>query len=141
MALLKFIPNTPAKGSAGLALEDIPDEVRKDAEEVYETLKTNPGRMRVEFATLAELNTYITQLTAYCKLRPAGPIRFRKSPTRDLPPTAMDFRITDLATPNEQVTEEIRQATAAANATTVGLSDAAKAEAAKALPGKATNRK
>lgn len=115
MAVLQFIPNNVSKSSNGvqLSIEDIPEDVRKDVEEVYTTLKTNPGRMRAEFATLAELNTYIAQVTAYCALRPAGEIRFRKSPTRGLKPTQMDFRITDKLTPNEQTTEEIQQATEA----------------------------
>ena len=132
MANLTFIPNAVSKADTGLTLEDIPQDVRDDCEEVYAALKTNPGRMRVAFDTLAELNTYIAQATAYCRLRPAGPIRFRKSPTRKLPATTMDFRITDLQTENEEVTEGIRNATEAANAT--AMTEAARAEVAKALP-------
>ena len=112
MANLVFIANTASKGSTGvtLELEDIPQNVREEVEQAYEALKTNPGRFRAEFASLAELTTYVSQVTAYCALRPAGAIRFRKSPTRGLPPTTMDFRITELATPNEQATEEVRTA-------------------------------
>jgi hypothetical protein len=115
MANLKFIPNAVSKSSGGvqLSLEDIQADVRQEVEEVYETLKTNPGRMHAEFATLAELNTYIAQVTAYCALRPAGEIRFRKSPARGLKPTEMHFRITEKQTPNEKVTEEIQTATEA----------------------------
>lgn len=110
MANLTFIPNVQSKTSAGagLNLEDIPEEVRKDVEEVYAALKTSPGRMRVSFETLADLNLYVTQVTAYCNLRPAGKIRFRKSPTRNLPATTMDFRITDVPA-DEAVTEGIRE--------------------------------
>ena len=119
MANLTFIPNASSKGSAGLSLtmDDIPEDVRNDVEEVYKALKTNPGRMRVSFATLAELNTYIAQVTAYCQLRPEGEIRFRKSPSRGLPATTMDFRITDKQTPAEETTEEIREAVTAVKAT------------------------
>lgn len=110
MATLTFIPNAQSKGtaSAGMSLDDIPQEIRTDVEEVYTALKTNPGRMRVNFDTIAELNQYIAQVTAYCNLRPEGKLRFRKSPTRNLPATTMDFRITDVP-PDEAVTDGIRQ--------------------------------
>lgn len=114
MANLQFIPQENSKSvPAQLSLEEVPEEVRKEVEEVYATLKTNPGRMRVSFGTLAEMNTYESQVKAYCKLRPAGEIRFRRSPTKGLPKTTMDFRITDLLTANEEKTEEIREATEA----------------------------
>ena len=112
MANLVFIPNVSKSGSSQIDLADIPDEVKKEAEEVYSVLKTQPGRMAAKFSTLAELNTYIAQITAYCNQRPAelgGPIRFRKSPSRNLGPTEMQFRITDVPA-NEAVTEEIREA-------------------------------
>lgn len=113
MANLVFVPNatSAAKQSSMIDLADIPDDVRKDAEEVYAALKTSPGRMRVEFNSIAELNTYIAQISAYCKQRPEGEIRFRKSPARKLKATEMEFRITDLLTKDEKETEEIRTAT------------------------------
>lgn len=111
MATLVFIPNTTKSAAVSqLTLEDIPQEVRENVEEVYETLKTNPGRIRVEFPSLGELNAYVAQVTAYCALRPGGAIRFRKSPTRKLPATTMDFRITDLQTENEETTAGINDA-------------------------------
>lgn len=112
MAQLQFIPNATSKSSASasLTLEDVPTEVRTEVEEVYKTLKTNPGRMRAEFTTLAEMNTYIAQVQAYCALRPEGAIRFRRSPSRGLKSTQMDFRITDLKTENEETTEGIQTA-------------------------------
>lgn len=111
MANLKFIPNATKTSSNGvqLKLEDIPEDVRKEVEEVYELLKTNTGRMHAEFSTVAELNTYVAQVTAYCALRPAGAIRFRKSPVRGQKATEMHFRVTDLQTENEKTTEEIRE--------------------------------
>jgi hypothetical protein len=119
MANLQFIPQAASKsaGQPMLTLDDVPDGVRKEVEEVYETLKTNPGRMRAAFDSLAELNTYISQVKAYCDLRPAGAIRFRKSPARNLKPTEMEFRITDLQTENEKTTEEINNAVDAVKAT------------------------
>lgn len=116
MATLKFIPNTVSKKSAAesLTMEDIPQDVRDDVEGAYAALKTQPGRFAAEFATLAELTTYVSQVTAYCALRMVdgkpAPIRFRKSPTRGLKPTQMEFRITDLKTEAEQTTDEIRDA-------------------------------
>ncbi len=126
MATLQFIPNAVSKSSAAaqLTMADVPQEVRDDVEAAYKALKTNPGRFRVEFPTLAELNTYISQIQAYCSLRVvdkdgnptdsadgvSAPIRFRKSPSRGLKPTQMDFRITEVQTENEKTTEEIRDA-------------------------------
>ena len=109
MANLVFIPTQSGATSTTLSLEDIPQEVRDNAEEVYLALKSNVGRMRVQFETIAELKAYEVQMKVYCKLRPGGEIRFRKSPTKDLPKTAMDFRITDV-TAGEAATEEIRDA-------------------------------
>ena len=122
MANLVFIPNATSKGSGGvqISLDNIPDEVKKDVEEVYAALKTNPGRMRAEFASLGELNLYITQVKAYCDQRPEGAIKFRKSPSRGLPPTTMEFRITDLQTENEQTTEAIRDGVKAIESATTG---------------------
>lgn len=113
MAQLRFIPQANPKSGSNvtLTLDDVPQEVRDDVEEVYKTLKTQPGRMAVEFDTIAELNKYVAQVKAYCDLRPAGAIRFRKSPARNLKSTQMEFRITDLLTENEEITEGIREAT------------------------------
>jgi hypothetical protein len=111
MATLQFIPNTSQKGGSTLqlSLDDIPQEVRNDIEEAYKVLKTNPGRMRANFPSIAELNAYITQAKAYCELRPDGAIRFRKSPSKGLPPTSMDFRITDVQTENEAEVASINE--------------------------------
>ena len=116
MANLQFIPNSSkSTGAVVLPLEEIPQEVKQDAEDVYKMLKTQPGRMRVNFESLGELNTYITQITSYCDQRPTelgGPIRFRKSPARknSMPATAMEFRVTDVQTEAEQTAAEINTA-------------------------------
>lgn len=115
MALLQFIPNAASKnGVTTLTLDDVPTEVRTEVEEVYTALKTQPGRMRATFETLDAMNLYISQVKTYCDLRTVNgkpaPIRFRKSPSRGLPKTTMDFRITDLQTENEAEVESIRDA-------------------------------
>jgi hypothetical protein len=109
MAKLTFIPTAVGKSTLTLSLDDIPQDVKNDVEEVYKTLKTNTGRMRVEFPSVGELNAYVTQVTSYCAQRPAGRIRFRKSPSRGLPATAMEFRITDELTPNEAEVASINE--------------------------------
>jgi hypothetical protein len=130
MANLQFIPTTSNKsGPTLLTMDDVPQSVRDEVEEVYTVLKANPGRMRAAFDTLAEMNTYIAQVKAYCDLRPAGAIRFRKSPTKGLKPTEMEFRITDLQTENEKTVADINDAVDA-------VKDAAKAPAVKATPAK-----
>lgn len=117
MANLKFIPAASNKAErVSIELKDIPQEVRDEVEETYTLMKTHPGRMHAEFDSLAELNAYVAQVRAYCDQRPDGPIRFRKSPSRGLPPTQMDFRIMELQTEDEKTTEEIRDAVDAVKA-------------------------
>ena len=114
MANLVFIANAVSSTPRSLTLDDIPDEVKNDAEEAYKVLKAQNGRLRATFPTVADLNTYVKQMKAYCELREvdgkAAPISFRRSPTKGLKDTEMDFRVTDVKTPNEQKTEEIREA-------------------------------
>lgn len=99
MARLDFTFITTATNAAGvsLGLDDIPQDVKDDVEEVYAYLKANPtGRMRTPaFASKTEMLTWVALVQAYCAVRPAGVLRFRKSPTRNLPENVMDFRITD----------------------------------------------
>lgn len=96
-----FIPTATASGgTAYLALENIPQEIQDEVEATYAGLKENPnGRMRVAFDTAEELAEFVNQVISYCAQRPAGAIRFRKSPTRGLPATMMDYRISDLKEP------------------------------------------
>ena len=109
-----YVPNQQTSAASGLTVEEIPEDVRKDCEAVYEALKANPnGRMRVEFANKTEALKWIAVAQAYCKIRPGGEIRFRRSPTRDLPDNVIDFRITDMP---KSGTEEIREAAASLNA-------------------------
>jgi len=117
MANLTFVANT-VSSTGTIPLDQIPQEVKDDAEEVYKVLKTNHGRMKVDFPSVGELNAYIANLKAYCEQRPEGAIRFRKSPTRNLPKTSMEFRITDLETPEEATTNGIRQAVEEVKTTT-----------------------
>lgn len=109
---VRFIPTAGTGGKALLPLDSIPDEIKKEVEEIYETLQTHDGRMFVDFDTVAELEEYVLQVTSYCTNRMVdgkpAPIRFRKSPAKGQPKTAMQYRITDLAEPNG--TEEIREA-------------------------------
>lgn len=115
---LTYVPNANASaGSTGLTLEEIPSEVREECEAVYEQLKANPnGRIRAEFGSKDELAVYVRQITAYCALRPAGTLRFRKSPARGLADNVMDFRIADPLPEREATTEGIRESVKAVKA-------------------------
>ena len=94
---ITFVPTNTNGGSGLLELDQVPDEVKEEVEQIYAGLKQNPnGRMRVGFSTVDELNAYVLQVQSYCQQRPAGAIRFRKSPTRGLPENYMDFRISDV---------------------------------------------
>lgn len=115
-----FVPSA-SPTAAVVNVDDIPKDVRDACEEVYATLKANPaGRIAVEFPTKGELAKFISQASAYCTNRPAslgGPIRFRKSPTRGLAETQMEFRIYDIPVEREAETDAIRTASAAAGNT------------------------
>ena len=111
MANLVFVAQAkPASASDAIDLADIPEEIKSEVEQVYEALKTNPGRFHVEFQDVATLNKYVAQVQAYCAQRPAGAIRFRRSPVKGQKANVMDFRITDLKTPNEETTDGINAA-------------------------------
>lgn len=121
---LTFVATTTGKsGFIPTPLDQIPDDVAKDAEEVYEALKGQPnGRIRVRFDTKKEADDYAQLLRSYCEQRPDGEIRFRRSPTRGLPDGVMDFRIVDKATEDAEAAER------AANAESIPLKHVAKAK-------------
>jgi hypothetical protein len=104
---VSYVPTAPDRGSvATLPVDQIPADVIAEVEEIYTALKANPnGRMRAEFDSKAELNQYMTQVSSYCLQRTingvAAPLRFRKSPTKGLPETVMDYRISDPAPTKE----------------------------------------
>jgi hypothetical protein len=108
--------------AAPMALEDIPEWVRGDAEDAYAQCKNHPqARLHAEFDSVEDAKLYMRMLSAYCQNRPDGkggvaPIRFRKSPTRNQPDHIIDFRVTDLLTENEKQTEDIRTAVKAVKA-------------------------
>lgn len=108
-----FIANAAPKATGtGIDLADIPQDVKDGVEEVYAALKTNPGRMSIDFPTVADKLTFVKQVVAYCAQRPEGAIRYRQSPVKkdSIKETELHFQITDLKTPNEKVTDDIREA-------------------------------
>lgn len=112
-----FVPNaTPQSATATeLELTDIPRDIREEVEAIYVALLAAPaGRMHIEFDTVQELQEYVRYAQGYCLLRPAGQIRFRKSPVKGKetrPDTHLDFKVTDLLTKDEETTANVRQAT------------------------------
>lgn len=132
---LVFVPSAAPSGVPQLKMEDIPQDVRDECEEVYAALKANPaGRIHATFDTPDELNQFVTQVNSYCALRMVdgkpAPIRFRRSPTKNMPKNEMDFKITDLVTKSEQETQDIRDGVDAVKA--AAAKPAAPAKAAKA---------
>lgn len=96
-------------------LDQIPADIREEVEQAYAAIKENPrSRVRAEFDEVAEAKQYLAYVIAYCNVRPAGAIRYRKSPTKGLPDTVVEFRITDVETEAERQTREIRAAAKAA---------------------------
>lgn len=124
---IEFVPTaTPTKFVA--SLDSVPQDVRDEVEQIYAGMKANPrGRMRAEFDSKEEREQYMGQVKTYCELRPAGAIRLRRSPTKGLPETVAEFRITDFETEAEKEAREIREAAAKA-------AKAAKAAEAPATP-------
>lgn len=123
---ISYVPTVPDRGSvATLPLNAIPQDVIDEVEEVYKALKDNPnGRMRAEFDTKGELSTYMTQVSSYCSQRTVNgtpaPLRFRKSPTKNLPETTMDYRIGDPLPPKEETVAPAVATPAVAPAATTG---------------------
>jgi hypothetical protein len=89
-----FIPGN-ASGSL-IPLEQIPQDVMDDMEEAYQLLSQADGRIRVEFDTKDEKAAFSRQAQSYCAQRPSGKLKFRWSPSKDLPnkDTFGDFRVT-----------------------------------------------
>jgi hypothetical protein len=117
---ISYVPTAPDRGSvATIPLNAIPADVIEEVEEVYAALKANPnGRMRAEFDTKAELSTYMTQVVSYCLQRTVNdapaPLYFRKSPTKGLPETSMDYRISDPKPPKDETATAAPETPAAA---------------------------
>jgi hypothetical protein len=114
---MQFIPTVG--GSAVLPMDQIHEDVKLAVEEAIKAMAVAEGRLRIDFSVKenkiepdmdgeANVKLFMQQAAAYVAQRPLGKegvLVFRKSPTRQLPPHVIDFRInTDLA------------ATAAANA-------------------------
>jgi hypothetical protein len=87
-----FIPNTAA--GTLIPMDEIPTDVRDDVEEAFKLLSQADGRIRVEFDTKEEKATFSRQAASYCAQRPEGKLKFRWSPSKGLPETAGDFRVT-----------------------------------------------
>ena len=87
-----FIPSNVA--GALVPLEQIPADVVDDIEEAYKLLSQTDGRIRVEFDTKEEKAQFSQYAASYCAQRPDGKLKFRWSPSKGLPETAGDFRVT-----------------------------------------------
>jgi len=87
-----FVPNVT--GTQLIPLDEIPDDIKQWAEEVYEKIRKTDGRERAAYDNDDEMNLEAKYLASYCAQRPHGALKFRRSPTKDLPAHTMDFRIT-----------------------------------------------
>ena len=86
------IPDT--SGPVLTPLDSIPQELKDYVESVYEAQRKTPGRERAVYDNEKELKEEFKLMADYVAQRPAGVLRIRKSPTRDMPVNVMDFRIT-----------------------------------------------
>jgi len=110
-----FIPST-SPTPITTTLESIPQEIRDEVEQIYAALKLADGRFTVEYDTEQEVAEYEKMVKAYCKVRPGGEIRYRRSPAKGLPKTTIQFRIVDIPAEKEAATQAIQDAAAKVNA-------------------------
>lgn len=87
-----FIQDTT--GPQRTNLDDIPQEVKEFVEECFTKQSRTPGRTQVAYDTKEELENEFKLMADYCAQRKQGILRIRKSPTRKLAETVMEFRIT-----------------------------------------------
>lgn len=75
---------------------DVPDEVKKEVEQIFAQLKKSPGtEAHLGWDTEDERLTWTRQARAYCSTREAGALRFRQLPSRNLPATEGRYQVTD----------------------------------------------
>jgi len=86
-----FIETTT--GPNFIALEDIPQDVKELVEEAYAKSRKGDVRTHVEYDDEEELKREFKQMVSYAAQRPAGVLRVRRSPTRNLPANVMDFKV------------------------------------------------
>jgi hypothetical protein len=87
-----FIPSNTA--GMLVPMEQIPQDVIDDIEEAFKLLSGTDGRIRVEFDTKEEKALFSQHAASYAAQRPDGKLKFRWSPSKGLPETAGDFRVT-----------------------------------------------
>lgn len=88
---LTFVPNL-SSGTL-IPMDEIPDDVKEEMEEAYTQLSGRDGRIRAEFDTEDEATLYCRQAASYCTQREAGVLKFRRSPTKNLPKNVVDFTV------------------------------------------------
>lgn len=115
-----FIPTTSPVASV-MPLDQIPQEIKDEVEEMYAALKKADGRFSISFDTKQEVSEYEKQVKAYCagrvdSLGQPAPIRYRRSPAKGLPETTIQFRVVDIPVESEKATADIREATEKVNA-------------------------
>jgi hypothetical protein len=116
-----FVPSSSNKRQE-VSLEDIPQSVKDEVEEIYKALKSNPnGSIRInDFETKAAASVWFAQAQSYVTLRPEGALRIRRTPTSKLPETSLALRITDIpaeVAESAEQTQAIRDGVDAVKAT------------------------
>lgn len=113
---IKFVPTVAPGTTAILPLDEIPQEIKDEVEDVYKALKDAPvsGNFRVQYDTKQELLSWESMVKAYCEQRPGGKVKYRRSPVRGLAPTEIAFRITDINEATEKATKDVKDTKEAA---------------------------
>lgn len=81
-------------GPQRVPLDEIPDDLKAFVEDVFRRQSKAPGRERVVYDSDVERDQEFKQMADYVAQRPAGILKIRRSPSKDLPAHAMDIRIT-----------------------------------------------
>jgi hypothetical protein len=80
-------------GNVVIPLDEIPQDIKDLCEDIFKKVSKSDGRVRLAYDTVDELKLEFRQMASYCaQHKPVWTLR--KSPTKNLPDTTMDVRIT-----------------------------------------------
>lgn len=103
MGSFQFVPT--AGGTSLVPWEEIPEDVKTQMEEAAELLLSTSGRIHATFRDEAEKALFSQYATSWGKLRPAGEITFRWSPTKGNQKHEGDFTLKRVVAPSETPSE------------------------------------
>lgn len=98
MGKFQFVPT--AGGNQLVPWEEIPEDVVNQMEEAANLLLSSSGRIHATFDNKEQKDLFSQYATSWGKLRPAGEITFRWSPTKGNQPHEGDFTLKRVVAPS-----------------------------------------